>query len=335
MSAKDSVAALAALAGGTAHGDTGREMRGVATVENAGEQDVAFASSERALAQALQSKAGCIVLDEKSDAGSRTVIRARNPRLVFARIVGHFHPAPRPAPGVHPSAVVDPAASLGKDVSVGPHATIGAGAVIGNDTVIGAGCVVGEGVKIGAGSRLYPNVTIYPGTSIGARAILHSGVVLGSDGFGFVFDGKRYEKFPQVGTLEIGDDVEIGANTTIDRGAIGATTIGSGTKIDNLIQIGHNVTVGEHCVIASLTGISGSAKIGSYVVIAGQVGIGDHAEVEDQAVLGGQCGVLTHRVVRRGQTVWGTPARPIKEYLAQLATLSRLSKRRRSTDKHG
>jgi len=162
---------------------------------------------------------------------------------------------------------------------------------------------------------------------LGARVILHSGCVIGGDGFGYVFEGGHYAKFPQAGTVEIADDVEVGSNTTIDRGALGPTRIGRGTKIDNLVQIAHNVEIGEHCVIASQTGISGSVVIGDYVVIAGQVGIGDHARVGKGAVLGGQCGVLPHKVVRPGETVWGTPARPLKEYLKQQALAARLSKK--------
>ena len=319
--------ALATVAGGRAEGKAGRLIRGVAPLKGATEQDVVFADSERALKRAGESRAGCIVVGEGADAGGRTVIRAPNPKLAFARIVTRFHPPPRPAPGVHPTAVVDPGAHVGEGVHVGAYAVIGAGAEVGPETVIGAACVLGEGVRLGSGCFLYPRVTIYPGTTVGARVILHSGVVLGSDGFGYAFDGARYEKFPQVGTLEVGDDVEVGANTTIDRGALGATLIGRGTKIDNLVQVAHNVTIGEHCAIASQTGISGSVVIEPYAVIGGQVGIGDHVRIERGAVLGGGCGVLPHKTIRRGQTVWGTPARPIKEHLEQLATLARLTKR--------
>ena len=319
--------ALAEVAGGAAGGDTWRLIRGVAPLEGATEQDVIFADSERALERALQSLAGCIVVEEGVEAGGRTVIRARNPKLAFARIVTHFHPQPRPALGIHPTAVVDPGARLGEGVHIGAHAVVDAWVEVGPETVIGAACVLGEGVRLGPGCFLHPRVTIYPGTIVGARVILQSGVVLGSDGFGYVFDGQRYHKFPQVGTLEVGDDVEVGANTTIDRGALGTTLIGGGTKIDNLVQVAHNVTVGEHCAIAAQTGISGSVVIESYVVIGGQVGIGDHVRIERGAVLGGGCGVLPHKTIRRGQTVWGTPARPIKEHLEQLATLARLTKR--------
>ena len=323
----ESVEALAAVAGGTAEGETGRLIQAVAPLDSATEHDVVFADSERVLRRARESRAGCIVVGEGAEAGGRTVIRARNPKLAFARVVERFHTRARPAPGVHPTAAVDRSARLGEGVHVGACAVVGARAEISPETVISAACVLGEGVRLGPGCFLYPRVTVYPGTTVGARAILHSGVVLGSDGFGYVFDGQRYEKFPQVGTLEIGDDVEVGANSTIDRGALGATVIGRGTKIDNLVQVAHNVTIGEHCAIASQTGISGSVVIESYAVIGGQVGIGDHVRIERGAVLGGGCGVLPHKTIRRGQTVWGTPARPIKEHLEQLATLARLTKR--------
>jgi UDP-3-O-[3-hydroxymyristoyl] glucosamine N-acyltransferase len=187
--------------------------------------------------------------------------------------------------------------------------------------------VVGEQSVIGEDCVLYPRVTLYPGVRLGARVILHSGCVIGGDGFGYTLEKGRYTKFPQVGTVEIGDDVEVGANTAIDRGALGPTRIGRGTKIDNLVQIAHNVTIGENCVIASQTGISGSVVIEDNVVIAGQVGIGDHARVGKGAVLGGQCGILPHKVVRPGETVWGTPARPLKEYLKQQALAARAAKR--------
>lgn len=324
----ETVAALAEAAGSMAEGDTARVIRGVAPIEQAGESDVVYAANARAVEQALASAAGCIVLDEQSAAPGRTVIRARDPKLAFARIAARLHAPPHPPAGIHPTAVVDPAARLAGGVSVGAYAIIGARADIGNATVVGPHCVVGEAVRLGEQCTLYPRVTIYPGVVIGSRVILHSGVVLGSDGFGYVFDGKRYEKFPQVGTLEIGDDVEIGANTTVDRGALGPTTIGRGVKIDNLVQVAHNVTIGDNVVIAAQTGVSGSAVIEPYAVIAGQVGIADHVRIESGAVLGAQCGVPSNKIIRKGQTVWGTPARPIKEYLTQLAVLARLTRKR-------
>ena len=176
---------------------------------------------------------------------------------------------------------------------------------------------------------LYANVTIYDHVVIGNRAVLHSGCVLGADGFGFVRAGDRYEKFPQIGRVEIGDDVEIGANSCVDRAALGVTSIGDGTKLDNLVHIGHNCSIGRHVVIAAQTGLSGGVVVEDDVVIGGQVGIGDKARIESGAVLGSGCGILTSKIVRKGQVVWGTPARPLKQYLEQLANLSRLNKNRR------
>jgi UDP-3-O-[3-hydroxymyristoyl] glucosamine N-acyltransferase len=171
-------------------------------------------------------------------------------------------------------------------------------------------------------------VTLYPDVTVGARAVLHSGCVLGADGFGFVLSGERYEKFPQIGTVEIGDDVEIGAGSCVDRAALGVTAIGSGTKLDNLVHIGHNCRIGRHVVIAAQTGLSGGVVVEDYAVIGGQVGIGDKARIESRAVLGSGCGILTSKIVRGGQVVWGTPARPLKEHLEQLAAVSRLPKLR-------
>ena len=189
--------------------------------------------------------------------------------------------------------------------------------------------MIGAGVRIGANCILHANVTIYNGVTIGDRAVLHSGVVLGADGFGFILQGDHYEKFPQIGRVEIGNDVEIGANSCIDRAALGITQIGDGAKLDNMVHIAHNCRIGRHVVIAAQTGLSGGVVVEDYAVIGGQVGIGDKARIESGAVLGSGCGILTSKIVRKGQVVWGTPARPLKEYLEQLANLARLPKLRK------
>lgn len=318
---------LAGFCGGRPEGERERRITGVSAPESATERDLVFADSERALAAALGSAAGCLVAPENAAAPGRTLIRAANPKLAFAQLARRLHPRPAPLPGVHPQACVEPGVQLGPGVHVGAFAFIGARSAVGARTVISAGCVIGEGVGIGEDCYLHPRVTLYPGVTLGARVVLHSGVVIGADGFGYVFDGVRYEKFLQLGTVEIGDDVEIGANSTVDRAALGRTRIGAGAKIDNLVQVGHNVSIGEHCVIAAQVGISGSCVIEHHAVFAGQVGLGDHARIEAGAVLGGQCGVLPHKTVRKGETVWGTPARPIKEHLRQLAVLARLARK--------
>jgi len=213
---------------------------------------------------------------------------------------------------------------------VGAYVVLGQGVQIGDNTRIGAGCLMGANVVIGRDCELYPNVTVYSGVRIGDRVVVHAGAVLGSDGFGYVRDEKtgRYEKFPQIGRLEIEDDVEIGANATIDRGALDVTRIGRGTKIDNLVHVGHNVQVGEDVVIAAQTGLSGSAVVKNNVVIGGQAGIADHVRIEEGAILGAQSGIPSKKIIRgKGVVFWGTPARPIREYLKQLAVLARLAKK--------
>jgi len=225
---------------------------------------------------------------------------------------------------VHNSAV------LATGVSVAERAVIGAGVEIGGTTQIGAACAIAEGVRIGKDCYIYPNVTIYSGTNIGDRVIVHAGAVLGSDGFGYVQDRGtgRYDKFPQVGTLVIEDDVEIGANTTIDRGALEETRIRRGAKIDNLVHIGHNCQIGEDVVIAAQTGLSGSVVIENGVILGGQVGIGERARVGEGVMVGGQGGILPNKVLRgKGVPFWGTPAQPLRQYLRQLATLARLAKK--------
>jgi UDP-3-O-[3-hydroxymyristoyl] glucosamine N-acyltransferase len=214
-------------------------------------------------------------------------------------------------------------------VWVGPHAVVGDGTRIGVATSIGAGCVVGKRVMLGEGCVLHPNVTVYDNVDIGRGTILHSGCVIGADGFGYVMEHERWHKFPQVGRVEIADFVEIGANSCVDRAALGVTSIGEGTKLDNMVHVGHNCRIGKHVVVAAQTGFSGGVVVEDYAVIGGQVGIGDKARIESRAVLGSGCGVLTSKIVRSGETVWGTPARPLKQHLEQLANLARLPEVRR------
>jgi UDP-3-O-[3-hydroxymyristoyl] glucosamine N-acyltransferase len=251
---------------------------------------------------------------------------------------------PRRNRAIHPSAIVPASAEIGKNVAIGPRAILGEHVKVGDETTIGAGSVIGgnagereavtrgDAIKIGSHCRLDPNVTIYPGTTLGDRVIVQAGAVLGSAGFGYVRDSQtgRYEQFPQVGRLVIEDDVEIGSNSTVDRGALDETRIGRGTKIDNLVHVGHNVHIGQDVVIAAQTGLSGSAVVEDNVIIGGQVGIADHVRIEAGAILGAQSGIPTKKVIRgKGVVFWGTPARPIREYLKELAFLSRSAKKER------
>jgi UDP-3-O-[3-hydroxymyristoyl] glucosamine N-acyltransferase len=307
------------------------EVSGISSLALASPGDLVFVEEEKNLEAAFNCPASAVVAGEFAVGGvaSKPLLIVPQPRLAFARAAQLLYPAPIPSAGIHTSAVVHPSARLGKDVSVAEQAVIGPGADIGKRSRIGAGCVIGANVHIGHDCLFFPNVTVYDGVRLGNRVIVHAGAVLGSDGFGYARDRDtgRYEKFPQLGRLEIEDDVEIGANTTIDRGALETTRIAHGAKIDNLVHIGHNCQIGENVVIAAQTGLSGSIVIEKDVILGGQVGIGEHARITEGVMLGGQGGVLPNKILRgKGIAFWGTPARPLREYLKQLATLARLSK---------
>lgn len=320
------VAEIAARLQASFEGDGELEIRAAAGLSHAGADSIVFASGAKAMAEAGVSAAGCVLIEASQPRPEdKTVIRVPNPRAAFAQVIRLLHPPRRPAPGLHPAAIVDPAAEIGPDVSVGAYTVIAEDARIGEGTIIGAGCHIGAGAVVGPGGLLHNAVTIYEGVTIGRNVIIHSGAVLGADGFGFELAGDHYEKFPQIGRVVIGDDVEIGANSCVDRAALGVTEIGDGTKLDNMVHVAHNAKIGKHVVIAAQTGISGGAVVEDYVVIAGQVGIADKVRIETRAILGAQCGVPSSKIIRSGQTVWGTPARPIKEYLAQLAQLPRIA----------
>jgi UDP-3-O-[3-hydroxymyristoyl] glucosamine N-acyltransferase len=254
----------------------------------------------------------------------KTLLRATNPKLAFARAAEWLMPPAPIAVGIHPTAVISPAAKLAPGVAVGAFAVIEDAVEIGPGTEIGAFCFLGRGATIGENCRLYPRVTLYAGARVADRVILHSGSVIGSDGFGYVEGGGKRIKFPQVGEIVIHDDVEIGANTTIDRGSLDRTDIGAGVKLDNLVHIAHNVRVGENTVMAAQTGISGSVVIGRDVAFGGQAGLGDHCQVENGAIIGGQAGILPGKIVRGGQFIWGTPGRPLEKFKQQFAWLGRL-----------
>ncbi len=320
---------LAAFLQASFEGDGDRELRKVAALEDAGPEDLSFVARGRALKSAASSPAGCLLVPLDFDnTGQRTIVRSPNPRASMARAIRKFHPRIAPAPGVHPSAVLGPGAIIAPGVHIGPFVSIGAGARVGAGSSLGAGSVIGDYVVIGENCTVHPRVTIYRDVTLGREVVLHSGVVLGADGFGYVLNDGIYENFPQVGRVEIGDRVEIGANSCVDRAALGVTSIGDGTKIDNLVHVGHNCRIGRNVVIAAQTGFSGGVVVEDYAVIGGQVGVGDKARIEAGAIVGSGSGILTSKIVRAGEPVWGTPARPLKEHLEQLAVLSRLAKKK-------
>ena len=309
-----------------------REVARVAAAASAGEDSLVFVEEDRGLAAACAARPVAILLAPSLAASAMhpasALLAHPQPRLAFARAAALLASPLRPT-GVHPLALVEPTATLGADVSVDPYAVVGANARVGAGSRIGAGAVVGPGVRIGENCVVHPRAALYPGVVLGDRVIVHAGAVLGADGFGYVRDPATgaYTQFPQQGTLVIEDDVDIGANTTIDRGSLGETRIGRGTKIDNLVHLGHNVTIGADVVIAAQTGISGSSWVGPGAVIAGQVGIGDHAGVGPGVILGGQAGVLPHKeLLGQGQLFWGTPAKPVKQFLRELARIARLGR---------
>jgi len=315
---------LAEFLGCALEGDGTAPVSGVASPASARSADLIYVATPGHLDRAASSGARCVVIAPGIVLNGKTLLRAANPKLAFARAAAWILPPAPIAIGVHPTAVIAPTAQLADGVGVGPYAVIEDGVKIGEGTQIGAFVFIGRGARLGEDCRLYPHVTLYAGVRLANRVILHSGSVVGSDGFGYVAeDGKRW-KFPQVGEVEIGDDVEVGANTTVDRGSLGRTEIHSGTKLDNLVHVAHNVHIGENTVIAAQTGISGSVVIGRDVAFGGQAGLGDHCEVEDGAVIGGQAGILPGKIVRRGQIVWGTPARPLEKFKQQFAWLGRL-----------
>jgi UDP-3-O-[3-hydroxymyristoyl] glucosamine N-acyltransferase len=317
---------IAAHVGGDLRGNGSTVIESVASLKNAGTADLSYAE-EKYQDDVAASRAGCVIVSS-GQFQDKTIIAAKNPKLAFARAAAFLLTDESEDWSIHPSATVAPDATIGDRVKIGAGAVIEAGVFIGNSTVLEAGCYVGKDSKIGDNCMVYPRVVIYKDVEIGNRVIIHAGAVVGADGFGFVRDGKAHVKFPQVGKVIIEDDVEIGANTCIDRGSLETTIIRRGVKLDNLIQIAHNVEIGEYTLIAAQTGISGSSTIGSNCMIGGQVGVGEHAEIDSNAIIGGQGGVLNGKHLRATREVlWGTPVRPLRQFLLEQAYLSRLVKK--------
>lgn len=309
-------------------GQAERIVVDVAALDQAGPEQLAFLDNPKYSDAFAATKAGACILHEKHVGlapAAVALLISGNPYLCYARAAQLFYPAPRATPGIHPAAIVDPAATLGADVSIGPFAVVDAGAEIGARTSVGTGSVIGRGVIVGEECLIAPSVTLSH-CQIGARVTLHPGVRIGQDGFGFAPDPKGHVKVPQLGRVVIGDDCEIGANTTVDRGAGPDTVIGPGCWIDNLVQIGHNVTLGRGCIIVAQSGVAGSTQLGDYVVLAAQSGIAGHLKVGTGARIGAKSGVMTD--IPAGASYFGIPATKVKEYFRQIATLRKLAQRR-------
>lgn len=322
---KLSVAEIADKIGQTYEGDGKVEITKVATLANADSSSISFLSNPAYLKEVEQCNAAVIIMREqdKDAANSAAVIISDNPYLSYAQTAQLLYPAPSPAAGVHASAVVDPQAQLHPGASIGANVVVEAGAVIADGAIIGAGSYIGKDVQIGLQSRVAPNVTLLDCVVLGARNIIHSGAVLGADGFGFANDEGSWVKIPQVGRVIVGDDVEIGACTTIDRGAIGDTVIGNGVKLDNHIQIGHNVSIGEHTAMAACVGIAGSANIGAYCNVAGEVGIAGHITIADGTTITGKS-MVTHSL-KKGVYSSGIPVQPTVEWRKNAVRFRRLN----------
>lgn len=313
---------IARQLGGEVAGDPSVELSGFAPADRARPGDLTFAENSDYFLRAEKSAASAIIVDGSFTSGDKVLIRVPNARIAFAKVLAIFFPEPKFSAGVHPTAVVSSSALVDSTAHVGPNCIIGEKVKIGADSVLQGGNHVGADCQIGRDVNLFPRVALYARTEIGNRVRIHSGTVIGSDGFGYVEDGGIHRKVPQIGNVIIHDDVEIGANVTVDRGALGPTVIGKGTKIDNLVQIAHNVVLGEHCLVVSQVGVAGSTKIGNYVILAGQAGVAGHLRIGDRVSVAAQSGVMNN--IPDGQKWLGSPAQPDTQMKRQLIALQYL-----------
>lgn len=327
------LADVARAVGGRVQGDSGLRLTGVRGLEDAGPEDLSLVANVRHAGAARASRAGAYLASPSTAPERRPAVIVSNPAIALAAWLQVFRPESRPRPGVRPGARVDRTARLGPGVTVEAGATVGPRSRIGARTVIGPGVYVGADVAIGEDGRLHANAVVYDGCRIGDRCVLHAGVVVGSDGFGYVWDGGQHRKIPQVGIVRVEDDVEIGANSAIDRATLGETVVGKGTKIDNLVQVGHNVVIGEHSLLCGQAGVAGSTRIGRRVTLAGQAGVADHAHIGDGAIATAQSGIVTGAEVEAGTTVSGMPAAPHREFLKRSAWVARLPELARRLEK--
>ena len=315
-------AEIAKLLAGEVLGDAHVVLTGFATAADAQPGDLTFAENADYFAAAENSAATAIIAGKNSSSTKKILIRVDNPRVAFAKAVAIFFPEPKPAAGIHPAATIAASAQIDPTAHIGPHCTIGERVKIGANVILQSNNFVGDDSVLGDETNLFPNVTVYSHSQIGKRVRIHSGTVIGSDGFGYVFDAGAHRKVPQVGNVVIGDDVEFGSNCSVDRGALGSTVIGRGTKIDNLVHIAHNVEIGEHSIICGQVGIAGSAKLGSYCVLAGQVGIAGHLKIGNKVTVGSKSGVMHN--IPDGEMWLGFPAQPDKQAKRVMVAMQRL-----------
>jgi UDP-3-O-[3-hydroxymyristoyl] glucosamine N-acyltransferase len=316
------VAQVAAKLGGEAIGDASTALTGFAPAANAKAGDLTFAENETYFARAEESAAAAILVDKAFQSDKKIIIRVPNARVAFAKVLPLFFPEPQFAPGIHPSAIIAASAQVDSSAHIGPHCVVGERVRIGARGVLRGGVHVAADSVLADDVHIFPNVTIYSRSQIGQRVRIHAGTVIGSDGFGYVFDQGVHCKVPQVGNVIIHDDVEIGSNVSIDRGALGPTIIGKGTKIDNLVQVAHNVIIGEHCLLVAHAGIAGSTRLGNYVTMAGQAGVAGHLKIGNRAIIAGGSGVIDD--VPEGETWFGYPAQPVWQTKRQVVAARQL-----------
>ncbi|MSR42414.1 MAG: UDP-3-O-(3-hydroxymyristoyl)glucosamine N-acyltransferase [Pedosphaera sp.] len=316
------VAEIAQLLGGEVTGDSSLTLNTFAAADKAGAGDLTFAENKTFFERAEHSAAAAIIVDKPFTSEKKTLIRVPDSRRAFAKVLPLFFPEPMPPAGIHPSATIAATAKIHSSARIGPHCIVSEGVTISEHACLHGNIYVDEGCQIGERSVIFHNVTLYPRTIVGDRVRIHAGTVIGSDGFGYVFDEGEHRKVPQIGNVIIHDDVEIGANVTIDRGALGPTVIGKGTKIDNLVQIAHNVVTGEHCLIVAQAGVAGSTKLGNFVTLAGQVGLAGHLRIGDKVTIAAQSGVMHDIGV--GEKWFGTPAQPDRQMKRQLLAAQKL-----------
>jgi UDP-3-O-[3-hydroxymyristoyl] glucosamine N-acyltransferase len=317
-----SAAEIAKIIGGEVVGDPATHLKGFAPADRAQAGDLTFAENDNYFARAEQSAASAVIVEGSFTSTKKVLIRVPNARIAFARVLPIFFPEPTFAPGVHPTAILPNSAQVDSSAHIGPYCVLGEKVRIGARAVLQGANHVGANCQLGEDVMLFPNVIIYPGSEIGNRVRIHSGSVIGADGFGYVLDQGVHRKVPQIGNVKLCDDVEIGANVTIDRGALGPTVIGKGTKIDNLVQVGHNVIFGEHCLVVSQAGIAGSTKLGSYVVLGGQVGLAGHLKIGNRVTVAAQSGVM-HDIPEGQKWIW-TPAQPDRQAKRQMIAMQQL-----------
>lgn len=315
-------AEIAKHLGGEVIGDSALVLKGFAPADRAQPGDLTFAENESYFGRAEQSAASAVIVDGSFVSSRKVLIKVPSARIAFAKVLPLFFPEPVFPAGIHPTAIVHANARVDASAHVGPYCVLSEGVRVGARSVLQGGDFISPNCSLGEEVHLFPNVTLYPATEIGNRVRIHSGSVIGSDGFGYVQDAGAHRKVPQIGSVLIRDDVEIGANVTIDRGALGPTVIGRGTKIDNLVQIAHNVTLGEHCLVVSQTGIAGSSKLGNYVVLAGQVGIAGHLKIGNHVSVAAQSGVM--RNIPDGEKWLWSPAQPDRQAKRQMIALQQL-----------